>query len=156
MAFAYKDLRDVSEKLSLSRQLDYGHVHTNWTFLKPHIFNALNHWRAILNQCSFSVRIHWFRVDWRLIHVKKYPVSWTWPRMKLKSLLVFYSMYNLVATKAATFSLSPRPFWYGFVQETFMLISRLIPKTVGRMESRGEIKHDRWEGGGGGGDSPLR
>ena len=63
-------------------------------------------------------------------------------------------MYNLVATKAATFSLSPRPFWYGFVQETFMLISRLIPKTVGRMESRGEIKHDRWEGGGGGWQSP--
>ena len=29
-----------------------------------------------------------------------------------------------------------------------MLISRLIPKTVGRMESHGEIKHDRWEGGG--------
>ena len=46
------------------RNRDWGHVHKNLGMFKT----------AVSKQCSFDVRIYWFRVDRRVIRVKNYAV----------------------------------------------------------------------------------
>ena len=57
-------------------------VTRTWTFLKPHrcVYPDSSErglkpfWKLLSNSCGFGERIHWFRVDERLIRVKLHAV----------------------------------------------------------------------------------